>query len=72
MAADSLKIMDSDVRSCFTKCFSIDLSGAAWCQSQTKSKVRGFGPSLFLSHHSSAAFMHLFVHLALSPQITIT
>ena len=29
VAADSLKIMDSDVRSCFSKCFSIDLSEAA-------------------------------------------
>ena len=40
-AADSLKIMDSDVRSCFSKCFSIDLSEAAWCQSQLSLRLGG-------------------------------
>ena len=54
VAADSLKIMDSDVRSCFLKCFSIDLSEAAWCQSQLSLRFGGLGLRS-LSHHSSAA-----------------
>eukprot|EP00731_Ephydatia_muelleri_P033983 Em0044g3a len=34
VAADSLKILDLDLRSCFSKCLSLDLTEAAWCQSQ--------------------------------------
>ena len=59
VAADSLKIMDSDVRSCFSKCFSIDLSEAAWCQSQLSLRFGGLG-LCSLSHHSSAEFIASF------------
>ena len=59
VAADSLKIMDSDVRSCFSKCFSIDLSEAVLCQSQLSLRFGGLGLRS-LSHHSSAAFIASF------------
>ncbi|KAL5499666.1 hypothetical protein EMCRGX_G011121 [Ephydatia muelleri] len=51
--------MDSDVRSCFSKCFSIDLSEAAWCQSQLSLRFGGLGLHS-LPHHSSAAFIASF------------
>ena len=59
MAADSLKILDLDLRSCFSKCLSLDLTEAAWCQSQLSLRLGGFGLRS-LSHHSSAAFIASF------------
>ena len=56
VAAYSLKILDFDVRSCFSKCFSVDLSKAAWGQSQLSLRFGGFGLRS-LSNHSSAALM---------------
>ena len=56
MASDSLKILDLDLRSCFSKCLSLDLTEAAWCQSQLGIRFGGFGRRS-LSHHSSAAFI---------------
>ena len=72
MAGDSLKIMDSDVRSCFSKCFSIDLSEAAWCQSQLSLRFGGLGLRSLSLTTQVLLLLHLFVHLALPPQITIT
>ena len=43
-------------RSCFSKCFSVDFSEAAWCQSQLNLWFAGFGLQS-LSRHSSAAFI---------------
>ena len=54
MASDSLKILDLDVRSCFSMYFSVDLSVVPV---STKPKAWGLWPSLSLSHHSSAAFI---------------
>ena len=63
-AADSLKIMDSDVRSCFTKFFSIDLSESAWCQSQLSLRFGGLGLcSLSLTTQVLLLLHHLFIWL---------
>ena len=59
VAADYLKILDLDVMSCFSKCLSLDLTEAAWCQSQLSLRFGGFGLRS-LSHHSSAAFIASF------------
>ena len=59
VAADSLKILDLDLRCCFSKCLSLDLTEAAWCQSQLSLRFGGFGLHS-LSHHSSADFIASF------------
>ena len=50
---------DNDLRSCFSKCLSLDLTEAAWCQSQLSLRFGGFGLRS-ISHHSSAAFVASF------------
>ncbi|KAL5506633.1 hypothetical protein EMCRGX_G008330, partial [Ephydatia muelleri] len=55
-AADSLQLLDSDVRQCFKDCFVLYSSDSSWQQAQ-------FGLSFgcfdlcFLPHHSCAAYI---------------
>lgn len=70
VAADSLKILDCAVRSCFLKCLSVDLSEVAWSQSQLSLTFWEPWPSLSLTTQV-LLLLHLCVHLTLPLHITI-